>query len=136
MLTVRITGAQLRAARRALNWSVQELGRRSRTNWFTVRKYEAAGSYLPPASVAAMNRIVDAIEAAGIEFHSDGSVGMVEKPRHRESRTGGGCTMMPVAATNHVLDSIDGLEIDRTHANIVDPAAEQRARRKLHGCRA
>jgi ribosome-binding protein aMBF1 (putative translation factor) len=80
MYTVRITGDQLRSARRLLDWSVQGLAARSSVNWLTIRKYESAGSYLPPASVAAMNRLVSSLEAAGIEFRGDGSVERVGRP--------------------------------------------------------
>jgi predicted transcriptional regulator len=80
MYTVRITGDQLRSARRALNWSVQQLAGRSSVNWLTIRKYESAGTYLPPASVAAMNRLVDSLEAAGVQFHGDGSIDLVDRP--------------------------------------------------------
>jgi hypothetical protein len=72
MLTIRITGIKLQSARRLLGWSLQELATRSSVNWLTIRKYESAGDYLPGASVAAMNRLIDALEAAGIEFRTDG----------------------------------------------------------------
>ncbi len=74
MLTIRVTGAQLKAARCRLDWSLQELAARASVNWLTIRKYESAGDYLPPATVGALNRLADALEAAGIRFLDDGTV--------------------------------------------------------------
>jgi transcriptional regulator with XRE-family HTH domain len=57
----------LKTARILLGWSLQEAASRSGVNWLTIRKYEGAGDYHPPASVEALNRLVDALEGAGIE---------------------------------------------------------------------
>ena len=62
MLTIRITGIKLQTARRLLGWSLQELATRSGVNWLTIKKYESAGDYLPPASVGALDRLVSALE--------------------------------------------------------------------------
>jgi len=73
MLTIRITGDNLQAARRLLGWSLQETATRSGVNWLTLRKYESAGDYHPPATVGALNRVVDALEDAGIRFDANGA---------------------------------------------------------------
>jgi transcriptional regulator with XRE-family HTH domain len=72
MLVIRVTGNKLQFARRLLGWSRQELARRSTVNWRTLRAYESSGDHPPPATVAALTRLIDALEAAGIEFRGDG----------------------------------------------------------------
>ena len=72
MLTIRVSGTCLKTARRLLGWSLQESAARSGVNWLTIRKYEGAGDYLPPASVGALNRLVDALEHAGVRFDANG----------------------------------------------------------------
>ena len=72
MLTIRVSGTCLKTARRLLGWSLQESAARSGVNWLTIRKYEGAGDYLPPASVGALNRLVDALEHAGVRFGANG----------------------------------------------------------------
>jgi predicted transcriptional regulator len=62
MLTIRITGVNLQTARRLLGGSLQEMASRSGVNWLTIKKYEGAGDYHPPATVGALNRLVDALE--------------------------------------------------------------------------
>src|SRR5215475_7681015 len=73
MLTIRITGIKLQTARRLLGWSLQELATRSGVNWLTIKKYESAGDYLPPASVGALDRLVSALEKAGVHFDVEGA---------------------------------------------------------------
>src|SRR5262249_19307820 len=73
MLTIRITGIKLQTARRLLGWSLQELATRSGVNWLTIKKYESAGDYLPPASVGALDRLVSALENAGVQFDAEGA---------------------------------------------------------------
>ena len=72
MLTIRITGIKLQTARRLLGWSLQELATRSGVNWLTIKKYESAGDYLPPASVG-VDRLVSALENAGVQFDVEGA---------------------------------------------------------------
>jgi transcriptional regulator with XRE-family HTH domain len=72
MLTIRVSGTSLKKARTALGWSLQELAARSGVNWLTIKKYESAGEYLPPATVGTLNRLVDALEDAGVRFDVDG----------------------------------------------------------------
>jgi len=73
MLTIRISGAGLKTARTLLGWSLQETASRSGVNWLTIKKYESAGDYHPPATVGALNRVVDALEGAGIRFDANGA---------------------------------------------------------------
>jgi transcriptional regulator with XRE-family HTH domain len=73
MLTIRVSGTCLKTARSLLGWSLQETAGRSGVNWLTIKKYEGAGDYLPPASVGALNRLVDAFEDAGVRFDVDGA---------------------------------------------------------------
>src|SRR5262249_43529873 len=73
MLTIRITGIKLQTARRLLGWSLQELATRSGVNWLTIKKYESAGDYLPPASVGALARLGSALENAGVQFDVEGA---------------------------------------------------------------
>jgi transcriptional regulator with XRE-family HTH domain len=73
MLTIRITGIKLQTARRLLGWSLQELATRSGVNRLTIKKYESAGDYLPPASVGALDRLVSALENAGVQFDVEGT---------------------------------------------------------------
>jgi transcriptional regulator with XRE-family HTH domain len=62
MLTIRVSGTCLKTARILLGWSLQEAAGRSGVNWLTIKKYESADDYHPPASVGALNRLVDALE--------------------------------------------------------------------------
>jgi hypothetical protein len=73
MLAIRITGANLKTARQRLGWSLQEAAARSSVNWLTIKRYEGAGEYLPGGTVGALNRLVDALEDAGIRFDADGA---------------------------------------------------------------
>jgi hypothetical protein len=41
--------------------------------WLTIKKYESAGDYLPPASVGALDRLVSALENAGVQFDVEGA---------------------------------------------------------------
>jgi hypothetical protein len=73
MLAIRIPGVRLKKARQLLGWSLQEAAVRSQVNWLTLRRYEAAGEYLPPGTIAAVNRLVEAYEDAGVRFDTDGT---------------------------------------------------------------
>jgi len=84
MLTIRVSGTGLRTARTLLGWSLQELAGRSGVNWLTIRKYESAGDYHPPATVGALNRLVDALEDAGIRFDAAGA--HLDRPRTTSAR--------------------------------------------------
>ena len=41
--------------------------------WLTIKKYESAGDYLPPASVGALDRLGSALENAGVQFDVEGA---------------------------------------------------------------
>ena len=85
MLTIRITGIKLQTARRLLGWSLQELATLSGVNWLTIKKYESAGDYLPPASVGALDRLVSALENAGVQFDVGALTSTATQPSRRRS---------------------------------------------------
>ncbi len=60
-----ITSEQCRMARSALNWSVQALASASSVGEATVRRFETGRAVAIPATVAAIQRT---LEAAGVEF--------------------------------------------------------------------
>jgi PAS domain-containing protein len=62
-----ITGAQIRAARGILNWSVRHLADRTGLSTGTLRRIEAHDGYNKAAS-AALLLIKDALSAAGVDF--------------------------------------------------------------------
>jgi len=62
-----LIAAQIRAARLALRWSVQELSEHSRVSTSTIKRIEASKG-IPTASARNLASIQTALEAAGIEF--------------------------------------------------------------------
>lgn len=62
-----LIAAQIRAARLALRWSVQELSGRSGVSTSTIKRVEA-GNGVPSISARNLALIQTALEAAGIEF--------------------------------------------------------------------
>jgi transcriptional regulator with XRE-family HTH domain len=62
-----ISGVQIRCARSALRWSVQELGGRSMVSTSTIKRIEAQDG-VPSATSANLAALKSALEAAGIEF--------------------------------------------------------------------
>lgn len=62
-----ITGGQIRATRGALNWSVQELARRTGIGTATIVRYEMVRG-VPKSRKGNLETIKSALEAAGIEF--------------------------------------------------------------------
>ncbi len=62
-----ITGAQLRTARAALRWSVQDLADRSGVSIQTIKRFEASDG-VPPSRYSTLLSLKAALEAAGIEF--------------------------------------------------------------------
>lgn len=62
-----ITGAQIRSARYALRWSIQELARTSGVSNSTIKRVEVRDG-IPPVTVSNLAAIQSAFEAAGIEF--------------------------------------------------------------------
>jgi transcriptional regulator with XRE-family HTH domain len=62
-----ITGAQVRAARHALRWTVLELSELSRVSTSTIKRIEA-GEGIPASTGANLSALRRVLEAAGIEF--------------------------------------------------------------------
>jgi predicted transcriptional regulator len=66
-----ISPEQCRMARAGLGWSARDLASAARVGLATVQRFETGQVTPIPATVTAMQR---ALETAGIEFRSDGSV--------------------------------------------------------------
>ena len=60
-----MTGAQIRAARGFLNWSVRDLGKKAKVHFNTVHAIERGKSVAKPETLAAIRKV---LEKAGIEF--------------------------------------------------------------------
>ena len=77
----RVTGSQLRAARALLDWSGEELSRRTRVGLRTLRRAEQRDG---PLGMTAANAsvVVGILEAAGVEFvfGGDGRTGVLLRP--------------------------------------------------------
>lgn len=62
------TGDQIRAARAMLNWTVGRLSEAAGVSWRTIQRAELSGAGVPRMHIATLEKIRDALEAAGIEF--------------------------------------------------------------------
>ena len=62
-----VTGIQIRSARAALNWSIEQLSVASAVSVRTIKRMEATVG-VPDSTKANLNAIKAALEAAGIEF--------------------------------------------------------------------
>ena len=62
-----IAGVQIRSARAAVGWSIEELAARSGVSARTIKRYEALDG-IPPSRTSSLVDIKTALEAAGIEF--------------------------------------------------------------------
>ena len=62
-----VTGIQIRSARAALNWSIEQLAASSAVSIRTIKRMEATAG-IPSSTKANLNAIKTALEAAGIEF--------------------------------------------------------------------
>ena len=60
-----MTGAQIRAARGFLNWSVRDLGKKAKVHFNTVHAIERGKSVAKPETLAAIRQV---LEKAGVEF--------------------------------------------------------------------
>ena len=60
-----MTGAQIKAARGLLNWTVRELGKKAGVHWNTVSAIELGKSGGRPETLAAIKK---ALGKAGVEF--------------------------------------------------------------------
>jgi transcriptional regulator with XRE-family HTH domain len=72
-----ITAAQSRMARAGLGWNIAQLAAAAQVGKATVFRFEAGASETIPATLAAMQR---ALEAAGIEFLDDNGLRLKRKP--------------------------------------------------------
>jgi len=68
MLTIRITGTQLRAARALANLSIEDLAYRARLNRRSISKWEGSSAAVPDATVSHLSRAIDVLEAEGVIF--------------------------------------------------------------------
>ena len=64
------SAAQIRAARALLGISAAELAKRADVNWKTVQRFESSDG-VPPNRAGTLDRVVETLEAAGIEFLGD-----------------------------------------------------------------
>src|SRR5215467_8013025 len=64
-----MTGAQIRAARGFLDWSVRDLGKKAKVHFNTVHAIERGKSVAKPETLAAIRK---ALEKAGVEFTNAG----------------------------------------------------------------
>jgi len=62
-----VTGAQIRIARAALRWTVQELSAKSKVSTSTIKRIEAEDG-VPQSTLANLTALQSALEATGIEF--------------------------------------------------------------------
>lgn len=65
-----ISGAQIRSGRALLALSSRELANLAQVSWATVKRFEE-GDEIPPSRRGTLNKVKDALEAAGIEFIGD-----------------------------------------------------------------
>jgi transcriptional regulator with XRE-family HTH domain len=79
----RMTGAQIRAARGFLDWTVRDLGKKAKVHFNTVHAIERGKSIAKPETLAAIRQ---AIEKAGVQFTSGNRAGVrLRGPRPRRS---------------------------------------------------
>ena len=62
-----ISGTQIRSARAALRWTIEELAKKSGLGLRTIKRFEAVDG-VPPSRTQTLIEIKLAFEAAGIEF--------------------------------------------------------------------
>ena len=65
-----VSGAQIRSARGLLGISGQELADLAGVGWATLQRLESADR-VPPSRAGTLERVVEALEAKGIEFIGD-----------------------------------------------------------------
>ena len=66
----RVSGSQLRAARGLLAISGEDLSRISGVSWATIQRFESE-DHIPNSRSGTLERVVEALEEAGIEFLGD-----------------------------------------------------------------
>jgi transcriptional regulator with XRE-family HTH domain len=72
MTVTRITGGMLRAARSLAGLSQQEVADRAAISRPSLTTWEGSSGSIPNANARALNRVVAALEAEGIEFRPNG----------------------------------------------------------------
>ena len=65
-----VAGTQIRAARALLGITAEELAELSDVGWATIQRFESS-SEVPKAKGGTLERVVDALKAAGVEFLGD-----------------------------------------------------------------
>ena len=65
-----LSGAQIRAARALLGISSKELAELSGVGWATIRRFEIADG-VPEGRESTLSRLMESLEAKGIEFLGD-----------------------------------------------------------------
>ncbi len=78
--SVKITAAQLRAARALLRWTAEDLAEHSKLGVSTIRRAEAVDGPLP-ITVANAETIKRSLEAAGVEFTNGDAPGVRMKAK-------------------------------------------------------
>ena len=78
-----MTGAQIRAARGFLDWTVRDLGKKAKVHFNTVHAIERGKSIAKPETLAAIRK---AIEKAGVQFTSGKHPGVRLKARMASPR--------------------------------------------------
>jgi transcriptional regulator with XRE-family HTH domain len=63
-----IVGMQIRAARAALRWSIEEMVEKSGVTRRTIQRIEAYDGRVPPSHTLSLYNIQSALEAEGVEF--------------------------------------------------------------------
>ena len=72
MLLLRITGAQLHAARALVGLSRDDLAVRAQLCRHSIRKWENSSNAAPDAMVGHLSRCLDVLEAEGVRFSESG----------------------------------------------------------------
>jgi len=67
-IMMKITKAQLRAARALMGWSLEQLGKEAGVGWSTVQRLESSKTELKNAKYETVEKVIDALTRAGIEF--------------------------------------------------------------------
>ena len=72
MNVIRLTGAQLAAARALACLSRQELAQRAGLSYHSIRAWERSSNSIPEATYSHLCRVVGALEDAGVRFVDGG----------------------------------------------------------------
>ena len=72
MTIPKLTGNQFRAARNLIGWTRDDLATRSGLSRDVLRNWEVSSDHVIPAQYAYLCKAVEALEAGGIVFDTDG----------------------------------------------------------------